>query len=85
MTQKGFNAYKMAQEQFEKVADQLELDQTTRNLLSVPMREYHFLIPIKMDDGTIKIFKGFRIQHNDAKGPCKGGIRFHPQETVDTK
>ncbi len=84
MVQKGFNAYKMAQEQFEKVADQLELDQTTRNLLSVPMREYHFLIPVKMDDGNIKIFKGFRIQHNDAKGPCKGGIRFHPQETADT-
>jgi len=84
MTQKGFNAYKMAQEQFEKVAEQLELDQTTRNLLSVPMREYHFLIPVRMDDGNIKIFKGFRIQHNDARGPCKGGIRFHPQETADT-
>jgi len=84
MAQKGFNAYKMAQEQFEKVAEQLELDQTTRNLLRVPMREYHFLIPVKMDDGNIKIFKGFRIQHNDAKGPCKGGIRFHPQETADT-
>jgi len=84
MVQKGFNAYKMAQEQFEKVAEQLELDQTTRNLLRVPMREYHFLIPVKMDDGNIKIFKGFRIQHNDAKGPCKGGIRFHPQETADT-
>ena len=84
MDQKGFNAYKMAQEQFEKVAEQLELDQTTRNLLRVPMREYHFLIPVRMDDGNIKIFKGFRIQHNDAKGPCKGGIRFHPQETADT-
>ena len=84
MAQKGFNAYKMAQEQFEKVAEQLELDQTTRNLLRVPMREYHFLIPVRMDDGNIKIFKGFRIQHNDAKGPCKGGIRFHPQETADT-
>ena len=84
MAQKGFNAYKMAQEQFEKVAEQLELDQSTRNLLRVPMREYHFLIPVRMDDGNIKIFKGFRIQHNDAKGPCKGGIRFHPQETADT-
>ena len=84
MNTKGFNAYKMAQEQFEKVADLLELDQTTRNLLRAPIREYHFLIPVKMDDGNIKIFKGFRIQHNDAKGPCKGGIRFHPQETADT-
>ena len=84
MALKGFNAYKMAQEQFDKVADMLELDQTTRDLLRVPMREYHFLIPVRMDDGNIKIFKGFRIQHNDAKGPCKGGIRFHPQETADT-
>jgi len=48
------------------------------------MREYHFLISVKMDDGSVKIFKGFRIQHNDARGPCKGGIRFHPQETADT-
>ena len=84
MALKGFNAYKMAQEQFENVADMLELDQTARDLLRIPMREYHFLIPVRMDDGNIKIFKGFRIQHNDAKGPCKGGIRFHPQETADT-
>jgi glutamate dehydrogenase (NAD(P)+) len=48
------------------------------------MREYHFTIPVRMDDGTTKIFKGFRIQHNDARGPAKGGIRFHPQETEDT-
>jgi glutamate dehydrogenase len=48
------------------------------------MREYHFLIPVKMDNGSTKIFKGFRVQHNDARGPAKGGIRFHPQETADT-
>jgi glutamate dehydrogenase (NAD(P)+) len=84
MALKGFNAYKMAQDQFEKVAEQLDLDKATRDLLKVPMREYHFSIPIRMDDGNIKIFKGFRIQHNDARGPCKGGIRFHPQETADT-
>ena len=84
MVQKGFNAYKMAQEQFDKVAEKLELDQATRDLLRSPLREYHFLIPVRMDDGSVKIFKGFRIQHNDARGPCKGGIRFHPQETADT-
>jgi glutamate dehydrogenase len=81
---KGFNAFKMAQEQFDKIAEQLELDQATRELLRTPMREYHFSIPVKMDDGTTKVFKGFRMQHNDARGPCKGGIRFHPQESVDT-
>jgi glutamate dehydrogenase len=84
MAQKGFNAFKMAQEQFDKVADTLELNQATRNLLREPLREYHFLIPVKMDDGNVRVFKGFRIQHNDSRGPCKGGIRFHPQETADT-
>lgn len=48
------------------------------------MREYTFTIPVRMDDGTMKVFRGFRVQHNDSRGPCKGGIRFHPQETIDT-
>jgi glutamate dehydrogenase len=82
--EKGFNVFKMAQEQFDKIAEQLELDQATRELLRTPMREFHFSIPVRMDDGTTKVFKGFRMQHNDARGPCKGGIRFHPQESVDT-
>ena len=84
MVEKGFNAFKMAQEQFDKVADQLDLEEPVRKLLREPMREYHFLIPIRMDNGSYGVFKGFRIQHNDARGPCKGGIRFHPQETADT-
>ena len=84
MAEKGFNAFKMAQEQFDKVADQLDLEEPVRKLLRKPMREYHFLIPIRMDDGNYRVFNGFRIQHNDARGPCKGGIRFHPQETADT-
>ena len=48
------------------------------------MREYHFRIPVRMDDGNIRVFEGFRVQHNDARGPNKGGIRFHPAETIDT-
>lgn len=84
MDSKAFNPFRMAQEQFDKVADILNLDQGTRELLRNPMREYHFSIPVKMDDGTTKVFKGFRVQHNDARGPAKGGIRFHPQETIDT-
>ncbi len=84
MADKSFNPFKMAQQQFDGVADLLNLDQATRDLLRNPLREYHFLIPVKMDDGTTKIFQGFRVQHNDARGPCKGGIRFHPQETIDT-
>ncbi|GAG40232.1 unnamed protein product, partial [marine sediment metagenome] len=53
-------------------------------LLRWPQREFHFTVPVKMDDGSVKVFKGYRVQHNDARGPAKGGIRFHPQETVDT-
>jgi glutamate dehydrogenase (NAD(P)+) len=81
---KGFNAFEMAQKQFDTVADLLELDQPTRDLLRRPLREYHFSIPVRMDDGSVRVFRGFRCQHNDARGPCKGGIRFHPQETIDT-
>lgn len=81
---KSFNAFEMAQTQFDKVADMLNLDQGARDLLRNPLREYHFSIPVRMDDGTVKVFRGFRCQHNDARGPGKGGIRFHPQETIDT-
>jgi glutamate dehydrogenase len=84
MAEKGFNAFEMAQKQFDAVADLLELDQPTRDLLRTPLREYHFSIPVRMDDGSVRVFRGFRCQHNDARGPCKGGIRFHPQETIDT-
>ena len=84
MAGKGYNAFKMAQEQFDRIADMLNLDEPTRKLLRNPIREYHISIPVRMDDGKVKIFRGFRIQHNDALGPCKGGIRFHPQETADT-
>ncbi len=84
MATKGFNPFEMAQKQFDGVADLLELDASTRDLLRQPLREYHFSIPVRMDDGSVRVFRGFRCQHNDARGPCKGGIRFHPQETIDT-
>jgi len=84
MADKSFNAFEMAQTQFDKVADQIGLDQASRALLRNPLREFHFSIPVRMDDGTTKVFRGFRCQHNDARGPAKGGIRFHPQETIDT-
>ena len=78
------NAFEMAQAQFDKVAKLLELDAPTRELLRFPQREFSFAIPVRMDDGGVRIFRGFRVQHNDARGPAKGGIRFHPQETLDT-
>ncbi len=79
-----YNPYTNAQAQFDKVADMLNLDQATRDLLRQPMREYHITIPVRMDDGSVKIFNGYRIQHNDSRGPAKGGIRFYPSETIDT-
>jgi len=84
MSSKEFNPFEMAQAQFDKVAETLNLDRGTRDLLRNPLREYHFSIPVKMDDGSTQVFKGFRVQHNDARGPAKGGIRFHPHETSDT-
>jgi|GEM_PF-2269171 len=82
--EKPFNAFEMAQKQFDAAADKLGLDQATRELLRNPLREYHVLIPVRMDDGSTKVFRGYRVQHSDARGPCKGGVRFHPHETVDT-
>ena len=84
MNAKSYNPYETAQEQFDRIADELELSQPARHLLRVPIREYHFSIPLRMDDGDTQIFRAFRIQHNDARGPCKGGIRLHPMGTVDT-
>jgi glutamate dehydrogenase len=84
MAIKGVNPFEMAQAQFDKVAAILDLDPATRELLRWPLREYSFAIPVRMDDGQVRVFRGFRVQHNDARGPSKGGIRFHPQETLDT-
>ena len=84
MKSDSFNPFAMAQQQFDEAAELLNLDSGTRELLRWPLREHQFSIPVRMDDGKTKIFRGFRVQHNDARGPSKGGIRFHPQETVDT-
>ena len=78
------NAFAMAQQQFDHVADLLGLDHQVREMLRWPMREYHLRVPVRMDDGSIRVLQGFRVQHNDARGPNKGGLRFHPAETVDT-
>lgn len=84
MSSISYNPYESAQAQFDRVAEQLKLNQGVRDLLRQPMKEFHFTIPVKMDDGSTKIFKAFRVRHNDARGPAKGGIRFHPHETADT-
>lgn len=78
------NAFKMAQRQFDHVAEMLQLDPQVAETLRWPTREFKFQIPVRMDDGSMRVFFGYRVQHNDARGPSKGGIRFHPSETMDT-
>jgi glutamate dehydrogenase (NAD(P)+) len=78
------NAFKMAQSQFDHVAGQLNLDPQVAEMLRWPAREFKFMVPVRMDDGSMRVFFGYRVQHSDARGPAKGGIRFHPAETLDT-
>jgi len=78
------NLFEVAQRQLDECAKILKLDPDVNAILRVPMREFHVSLPVRMDDGTIRVFRGFRVQYNDAKGPTKGGIRFHPNETIDT-
>ncbi len=78
------NPFESAQRQLDMCAKILKLDPNAHAILRVPMRELWVSLPIRMDDGSIKVFQGFRVQYNDVRGPTKGGIRFHPEETIDT-
>lgn len=78
------NCFCIAQKQLDDAAEKLGLDKPTHELLRWPMQELRVTIPVKMDGGSTKIFHAFRIQYNTARGPAKGGIRWHPDETVDT-
>jgi glutamate dehydrogenase (NAD(P)+) len=81
---KPLNSFEIVQAQIDTCAKILKLDPQITAVLKHPMRELHFFMPVKMDDGSTKVFEGFRVQYNDARGPAKGGIRFHPEETIDT-
>ena len=78
------NPFHIAQAQLDEAADLLRLDPAVHAFLREPVRELHITLSVRMDDGTTRIFKGFRVQYNDSRGPTKGGIRFHPEETIDT-
>lgn len=80
----SYNSFEVAQSQIMAAAKVLNLDKATVDLLLWPQREFKFTLPVKMDDGTTAVLHGYRIQHNFARGPAKGGIRFHPDETLDT-
>ena len=84
MSKEKMGLFETGQAQLDEVASMLNLEQGIHAIIREPMRELHVSIPVKMDDGKVRVFKGFRVQYNDALGPCKGGIRFHPDETIDT-
>lgn len=76
------NPFQAAQEQLKKAADIIGLDERVVTRLSKPMRELHISIPVNMDDGSLKMFEGYRVQYDDSRGPFKGGIRFHPKTNI---
>ena len=78
------NPFKISQKQLDKSAVKLNLDPQVHGLLREPMRTLEVHFPVRMDDGTTRTFTGYRVQYNDARGPTKGGLRFHPDETIDT-
>src|SRR5918912_2646246 len=81
--QEELNPFKIAKQQFDRAADYLELEDSMRRVLKNAKRQLVVSIPVKMDSGEVEVFEGYRVQHNVARGPAKGGIRFHPQVTLD--
>jgi glutamate dehydrogenase (NAD(P)+) len=80
----ALNPFKIAQQQLDDAAQRLGLDPAMHELLRWPMQELKVILPVKMDDGSTKVFHAFRVAYNTARGPAKGGIRWHPDETIDT-
>jgi len=78
------NPFEIAQRQLDTAAEIMQLDPAVHELLRWPIRELHVTLAVRMDDGSTEIFHGFRVQYNDSRGPTKGGLRFHPHETIDT-
>jgi glutamate dehydrogenase (NAD(P)+) len=74
----GVSVYEAVQRQFDKAANLIRLDSAVRKILSVPMNEIVIHFPVRMDDGRVEMLTGYRVQHNNALGPFKGGLRFHP-------
>ncbi|HEX3559798.1 MAG TPA: Glu/Leu/Phe/Val dehydrogenase [Pyrinomonadaceae bacterium] len=83
VAQEELNPFKIAQRQFETAANYLNLDESTRQVLKNAKRQLVVSIPVRMDGGEVRVFEGYRVQHNIARGPAKGGIRFHPNVTLD--
>ena len=82
-TQEDLNPFRIAMRQFDIAAEKLQLEPGLREILRRPRRALLLSLPVKMDDGTTRVFQGFRVQHNNSRGPCKGGIRYHPNVSYD--
>lgn len=80
----AYNPFEVAQQHVDKATAALGLDEAACQLLRTPQREMWVSLPVRMDNGKVKIFQGFRVQYNTARGPAKGGIRWYPTETIDT-
>src|SRR5229473_2923501 len=81
--QEELNPFEIAKQQFDRAADYLDLEESLRNVLRSAKRQLIVSIPVRMDGGETKVFEGYRVQHNIARGPAKGGIRYHPNVTLD--
>jgi len=81
--QEELNPFTIAKQQFNRAADYLDLDLSMRHVLENAKRQLIVSIPVKMDGGDVQVFEGYRVQHNIARGPAKGGIRYHPNVTLD--
>src|SRR5512142_192676 len=81
--EEDLNPFQIAMWQFDNAAERMGLDRQMREVLRRPRRALSLSLPVKMDDGTVKVFDGYRVQHNSSRGPCKGGIRYHPDVSID--
>jgi glutamate dehydrogenase/leucine dehydrogenase len=81
--QEELNPFEIAKQQFDRAADYLDLEESMRNVLRNAKRQLIVSIPVRMDGGETKVFEGYRVQHNIARGPAKGGIRYHPNVSLD--
>ena len=82
-TTEDLNSFRIAMRQFDTAAEKCGIEPGLREVLRRPRRALSLSLPVKMDDGTIRVFDGYRVQHSSARGPCKGGIRYHPEVTFD--
>ena len=81
--EEDLNPFSIAMLQFDRAAENMNLDPGLREVLRRPRRALTLSLPVKMDDGSVRVFEGYRVQHNSSRGPCKGGIRYHPGVSFD--